>query len=60
MPHIMLKGVGIFQLYENIDLGGFNNEKWYLNSFLQFTNDYTDIECGSFDTDIVDADYGVY
>jgi hypothetical protein len=45
-------------LYEDVDLYLISSEKWYLNSFLQMTNGFTDIECGSFSNSIVEADYG--
>jgi len=47
-----------YNIYENVDFYLFSSEKWYLDNFLQFTNTYTDVECGAFDLDIVIADYG--
>jgi len=61
MSHILMSGISkLYQLFSNVDFGAFMHEKWYLDNFLEFTHTYTDVECGTFDNDIVDADYGSF
>jgi hypothetical protein len=61
VAHILLKqisSVASTSLYDDVDLYIFSSDKWYLGSFIQMTNGVSDIECGTYDNDIVEADYG--
>lgn len=64
MAHIFLKanagsGGGGFTI-ANVEMGSFTSEKWYMDSTLQFTNGFTDIEAGTFADPIVTYDYGSF
>lgn len=60
MSHIMMElAGGINTTWLNVDFYLFTSEKWYLDGFLQHTNGYTDVDCGTFSDPIVNIDYGV-
>ena len=46
--------------FDNINLGVLTDEYWYLESFIRYTNGYTDIDAGAFDEPIVTFDYGSF